>query len=68
MGQVEPGLLLNVEVGQLVGGPIIGVVATALTLRAGIVATGLLLTPVLGLLLLGVRQTRIQAASVPDRA
>jgi len=36
--------------GQVGGGPVIGAIATTLTLRAAIVATGLLLTPSLALL------------------
>jgi DHA3 family tetracycline resistance protein-like MFS transporter len=36
-------------VGQLVGGPIVGTIATRLTLRAALVVTGLLLSPVIWL-------------------
>jgi DHA3 family tetracycline resistance protein-like MFS transporter len=59
LGQVD-------AVGQLVGGPIIGAVATVLTLRAGIVGTGLLLTPVLLLLLAGLWQTRSRPVAVAE--
>lgn len=52
MGQVD-------AVGQLVGGPLIGLVATATSLRGAIVGTGLLLTPVLVLLVAGLWRGRV---------
>ena len=54
LGQVD-------AIGQLVGGPIIGLVASLLALRAGIVGVGVLLAPVIPLLLLALRRSR-QAA------
>ena len=36
-------------IGQLVGGPIIGVIATSLSLRAAMIAVGLMLAPTIWL-------------------
>jgi DHA3 family tetracycline resistance protein-like MFS transporter len=54
MGQMD-------AVGQLVGGPVIGLVATVTSLRGGIVGTGLLLTPVLVLLVAGLWRERVDS-------
>jgi MFS transporter, DHA3 family, tetracycline resistance protein len=45
-------------IGQLVGGPIIGAVATGLGLRAAMIGVGLMLTPALPLYRLGLRLMR----------
>jgi DHA3 family tetracycline resistance protein-like MFS transporter len=50
------------EIGQIAGGPGIGVVGTAFSLRAALVGSGLLLLPALGLLR---RQSRPEAAAAP---
>ncbi len=49
------------SLGQLLGGPVIGLVASAISIRAGIGTAALALTPVLVLVLVAMRQERFAA-------
>jgi len=49
------------SLGQLLGGPVIGLVASAISIRAGIGTAAVALTPVLLLVLVALRQERMAA-------
>ena len=49
------------SLGQLLGGPVIGLVASAISIRAGIGTAALALTPVLVLVLVAMQQERFAA-------
>ncbi|MGI9147253.1 MAG: hypothetical protein ACR2IK_11975 [Chloroflexota bacterium] len=55
------------SLGQVVGGPVVGALATTL-LRAALVVTGVTLAPALGLYIRAARQLPVPAPSIGEHA